>query len=98
MKRRLDLKCVDKTGHEFKFVGYLVVANKLEDNVEYYETSSYSSSNYPNSSIYYPSSGTWSVFLPTTQYFPAKIEVHQCKKCGWVKLQPAVFTRILKEG
>lgn len=78
--------CIDKEGHDYDLLGYMVVAEKLPEK--------------PDKVIPCPPiTGTTVGLYPLFQvplYFAAKIEVHQCKKCGEIKLQQAVFSRILE--
>jgi len=80
--------CIDKEGHDYELVGYMVVAEKLPEK--------------PDKVIQCPPiSGTTMGPYPLFQvptYFPAKIEVHICKKCGEVKICSAVFSRIFETG
>ena len=74
------MKCVDKEGHDWSFVGYVVVADNLEKQPVQPPT--------PNTTPL-PS-------FRVPKLFPAKIEAWQCRKCGQIDLKPAVFTRIMQ--
>ena len=76
------MKCVDKKGHDFNFVGYVVVADHLQSsgNIEVPPG--------PNT--------TPLPYLKVPHHFAAKIEAWQCSRCGCIQLKPAVFTRILE--
>jgi len=75
------MKCVDKKGHEYGFVGYMVVCEEIQGKTEKGRRT--------------PQPGTAGpVILKLPEHFSAKIEVWQCLKCGHIKLAPAVFTRL----
>lgn len=79
------MDCVDAEGHDYEFIGYMVVSDKLPENP-------------PTTQAVTTTPGTlagWPL-IEVPSMVPAKIEVHQCKKCGEIKLQPAVFTRIMQ--
>lgn len=81
------MKCIDKEGHQYEFIGFMVVADKLPEN----------NPASPPQVVSGPISGTTLVGFPVIEvpaHFPAKIEVHQCSKCGDIKLKPAVFSRL----
>lgn len=82
------MKCVDKAGHDYDFIGFMVVSDKIPK----------PGKTTPPVPIQ-PVAGTVATVFPimdVPKHFPAKIEVHQCKKCGDIKLQPAVYTQILQ--
>jgi len=72
------MKCVDEEGHEYGFVGYMVVCEEIEEK----------EGRKPSGGTGPP------VILKWPEHFSAKIEVWQCLKCGHIKLSPAVFTRL----
>lgn len=81
------MKCIENKEHEYDFIGFMVVADKM-------------AKKRPNLSPALPMpAGTVAYshipIMDVPQHFEAKIEVHQCKNCGNIKLQPAVFSRIL---
>lgn len=76
------MKCVDKAGHNLQLVGYMVVAEHLESARPHVAPSGQVAA-----TTIYP-------YFPAPTVFPAKIEVWQCVKCGYIKLSPAVFSRL----
>jgi len=76
------MKCIEDE-HDYDFIGFMVVAEGLERNKS--NLPLLSSKNQP---------GTMSRVYEVPKHFAAKIEVHQCKKCGDITLKPAVFTRL----
>jgi len=78
-----EMSCIDEEGHDFEFVGYMVVTDNLPT---------------PETKPRAPKPGKGTIWigpmLEVPHQFPAKIEVWQCRKCGWISLKPAVFSRI----
>lgn len=75
------MECVDKKeGHEFNFIGYMVVCEEIDET--------------PQKKLGHNIGTAGPAFLKLPEHFPAKIEVWQCLKCGHIKLSPAVFTRL----
>lgn len=86
------MKCIDKKGHDYAFVGFMVVAEKLEEEKQ---TAQVSGGTPPQGAqISWFPAGTSVPYYVMPKQFPAKIEVHQCRKCGDVCLKPAVFSRL----
>ena len=84
-------KCVDEEGHEYDFIGYMVVAEKLLEPEKTTPVFPPLAPGVTSSTIRFGPGA----LMEVPSHFAAKIEVHQCKKCGNIKLAPAVYTRIL---
>lgn len=95
-------KCIDEKGHKYIFIGYMVVAERLQEEEKAKTTTKtyttqYQTGSYSPSTWYTSSGGSTIPYWPVLEvpsYFTAKIEVYQCSKCGNVKLAPAVFSRL----
>lgn len=74
--------CIDVKGHDWSFVGYMVVSKELPEGEKV-----------PLKRLQSGTSGPYPL-LKVPLHFEAKIEVWQCDNCGWVQFKPAVFTRL----
>ena len=75
-----NANCIDNKRHDFTFVGYMVVSDKLEEPSKRVAVTGGTAGGWPR--------------VKTPIRSPAKIEVLQCNKCGEVIFKPAVFGSI----
>lgn len=84
--------CVDKNGHDYELIGYLVCADQKSARKKPINPHLPGPSTFP---IVWGTASSVGHFWNVPVYLTADIEVYLCKRCGEVKLTGAVFSKIL---